>query len=66
MNKQVKHTINVVLAAVALAMGVAVVVLSITDKNIATNDLIKMLGIAIVALAIFTLNKEEETKKKNQ
>ena len=64
MNKQIKHLINVVLAAIALAMGVAVIVLSITDKNITTNDLIKMLGIAIVSLGILALNKEEEKNKK--
>jgi len=66
MNKQTKHTFNVVLASVALAMGVAVIVLSIFDENITTNDLIKMLAIAIVALGLFTLNKEEDKNKKSE
>ena len=63
MKKQVKHTINVVLASVALAMGVAVITLSILDENVKINDLIKMLGIAIIALSIFALNKLEEKDK---
>jgi hypothetical protein len=61
--KQTKHVINVVLATVALAMGVAVIVLPIIDKSVTTNDLIRMLGVAIVALGIYTLNKEEKNKK---
>ena len=63
MNK--KNIINVVLVATALAMGVAVTVLSIISENVATNDLIKMLGIAIVSLGLFTLSKigEESNKK---
>ena len=63
MNKKVKHIINVVLAAVALAMGVAVIVLPIVDDNVTTNDLVKMLGLAIVALGLLALNKEEEKDK---
>jgi len=63
MNKKVKHTINVVLATVALAMGVAVIVLPIVDDNVTTNDLVKMLGLAIVALGLLALNKEEEKDK---
>jgi len=66
MKKQVKQTINVVLASVALAMGVAVIVLSILDENVTTNDLVKMLAIAIIALSIFTLNKVEEKNNKTE
>jgi len=63
MNK--KNIINVVLVATALAMGIAVTVLSIINESIATNDLIKMLGIAIVSLGLFTLRKvSEEINKK--
>ena len=58
MNKQAKHTINLVFAAIALAMGVAVIVLLMIDETVTTNDLIKMLGVAIVALGILALNKE--------
>ena len=63
MNKKVKHIINVVLASVALAMGVAVIVLPIVDDNVTTNDLVKMLGLAIVALGLLALNKEDEKDK---
>jgi len=63
MNKQTKQIINVVLAAVALAMGVAVVVLSIIKEDVTTNDFITMLGIAVVALGILAINKEEDKKK---
>ena len=66
MKKQLKQTINVVLASVALAMGVAVIVLSILDENVTTNDLVKMLAIAIIALSIFTLNKVEEKNNKTE
>jgi len=62
MNKQTKHIINVVLAAVSLAMGVAVIALPMV-KEVATNDLIKMLGLAVLALGILALNKEEEKEK---
>jgi len=63
MNK--KNIINVVLVATALAMGIAVTVLSIISESVATNDLIKMLGIAIVSLGLFTLRKvSEEINKK--
>ena len=64
MNKKVKHTFNVVLASVALAMGIAVVVLSMLDEYVTTRDLIIMLAIAIVALGRLTLNKEEDKNKK--
>ena len=66
MNKQTKHTFNLVLASVALAMGIAVIVLSIFDENVTTNDLITMLAVAIVALGIYTLNKEEDKNKKTE
>jgi len=66
MNKQVKHTINLVLAAIALAMGVAVIVLSIIDETVSTNDLIKLLGVAVIALGLLALNKEEEKNKKTE
>ena len=63
MNKQTKQIINVVLAAIALAMGVAVIVLSIIKEDVAINDFITMLGIAVVALGILAINKEEDKKK---
>ena len=56
--------INVILPAIALAMGIGVIVLSIISEDVSTNDFIKMLGLAIVALGIFALNKNGEEKNK--
>jgi len=58
--KMSKQNINVVLAAIAIAMGATVVTLSIVDENVKTETLIRMLGIAAVALGIFALNKEDK------
>ena len=62
--KQVKHIINVVLAAVAIAMGVAVIVLPMVDDTVTTNDLVQMLGVAATALGILALNKEDDKNYK--
>ena len=62
MGKQVKHIVNLVLAAIGLAMGVAVVVMTAINADVSTNDLIKMLAIAVASLGILALNnihKEE-------
>jgi hypothetical protein len=62
MSKQVKHIVNLVLAAIGLAMGVAVVVMTAINADVSTNDLIKMLAIAVASLGILALNnipKEE-------
>jgi len=56
MGKQVKDIINLILAAVALAMGVAVIVMSSITTDITTIDLIRMLGIAAASLGILALN----------
>jgi acyl-CoA reductase-like NAD-dependent aldehyde dehydrogenase len=56
MGKQVKDIVNLIFAAVALAMGVAVIVLSSITTDITTIDLIRMLGIAAVSLGILALN----------
>ena len=56
MGKQVKSIVNLIFAAVALAMGVAVIVMSSITTDITTNDLIRMLGIATVSLGILALN----------
>jgi protein-S-isoprenylcysteine O-methyltransferase Ste14 len=60
MGRQVKDIINLIFAAVALAMGVAVVVMSTIKTDVSTTDLIRMLGIAAVSLGILALNN---TKK---
>jgi len=56
MGKQVKSIVNLIFAAVALAMGVAVIVMSSITTDITTIDLIRMLGIATVSLGILALN----------
>ena len=56
MAKQVKNIVNLIFAAVALAMGVAVIVMSSITTDITTIDLIRMLGIAAVSLSILALN----------
>jgi len=63
MSKEIKHIINLILAAIALAIGVAVVVLSILDEGVTTNEMIKMLGIAVFSLALLALNNISKTKK---
>ena len=62
MGKQVKQMVNVVLSPIGLAMGVAVIVMSAINADIATIDLIRMLGFTAVSLGILALNnihKEE-------
>jgi len=66
MKKQRKNIVNVVLVAIAIAMGVAVIVLPKVDESVTSNDLIRMLGIAIVSLGIYSLNKEEGKDKKSE
>ena len=56
MGKQVKDIINLIFAAVALAMGVAVIVISVIKTDVAIIDLIRMLGIAAVSLGVLALN----------
>jgi len=53
---KVKRVVNLALAAVSLAMGVAVVVMTAINVDIATNELIKLLGIAVASLGILALS----------
>ena len=62
MGKQIKHMVNLILAAIGLAMGVAVVVMTVINADVSTNDLIKLVAIGVASLGIFALNnihKEE-------
>ena len=62
MSKQVKHIVNLVFAAIGLAMGVAVVVMTAINADVSTNDLVKLLAIGVASLGIFALgniHKEE-------
>jgi len=56
MGKQVKHIVNLILAAIGLAMGVAVIVMTVINADMSTNDLIKLLAIAVASLGILALN----------
>jgi hypothetical protein len=56
MGKQVNHIVNLILAAVSLAMGVAVIVMTAINADVTTDDLIKLLAIAVVSLGILALN----------
>jgi len=60
MSKQVKHIANLALAAVSLAMGVAVIVMTATNADVAAIDLIKMLAIAVASLGILALNSVQK------
>jgi hypothetical protein len=62
MGKQVKHIVNLVFAAIGLAMGIAVVVMTAINADVSTNDLVKLLAIGVASLGIFALgniHKEE-------
>jgi hypothetical protein len=63
MSREIRNIINVVLAAIPLAMGIAVVVLTITNTDVSTNDLIRMLGFAAISLGILALNKNNKGGK---
>jgi len=63
MNNKVKHSINVIMATVAFAMGVAVIAMSVLDADVEATTKINLLGIAVVALGFLALNKEEKNKK---
>lgn len=54
---KVSEIIDIALKGIALAMGVAVVVLSLIDK-IGTNQAVSMLGIGLACMAISQLSKK--------
>ncbi len=60
MGKQVKHIVNLALAAVSLAMGVAVIVMTAINANVSANELIKLLAIAVASLGILALNSVQK------
>ena len=55
MGKQVNHIVNLVLAAITLAMGIAAIVMTTINADVSINDLVRMLAIAVVAIGIFAL-----------
>ena len=60
-NTKLKDLINLIFKAVALAMGIAVVVLNILDK-IDTKSSIIMLGIGIACISIYLLDEKENKR----
>jgi hypothetical protein len=56
MNKQIKRIVNLIFAAIGLAMGVAVVVMTAINAEVTTNELVKLLAIGVASLGIFALN----------
>lgn len=55
---KVSDILNVALKGVALAMGIAVVVLSLINK-IETNEAVSMLGIGLACMAITQFSKKD-------
>lgn len=58
-SNNVKEIINIALKGVGLAMGVAVLVLTIL-KELVVEDAVTMLGIGLICLAVAQLQKKEE------
>jgi len=56
MRKEIRHTINVVLAAVGMAMGVAAIVIPIINAEATTDGMVRMLAIATASLGLLALN----------
>ena len=56
-NSKITEIVNIALKGVALAMGVAVVALSLIG-NLEANSAIRMLGIGLVCLALTLLSKQ--------
>ena len=57
-NNKVLEIVNIALKGIALAMGIAVVVLSRLG-NIGTNEAVSMLGIGLTCLAIAQFTKKD-------
>lgn len=60
-NNKIKDLINLILKAVAIAMGIGVVVLNILDK-IETKSSIIMLGIGMFCIGLYLLDSNEKEK----
>jgi hypothetical protein len=66
MSGKIKHTINTILAAVGLAMGVAALVITIVDADITTNEIVKLLAVSSVSYGIFALNNISKEGGENE
>ena len=60
-NNKIKDLINLILKAVAIAMGIGVVVLNILEK-IETKSSILMLGIGVFCIGLYLLDSNEKEK----
>ena len=60
-NNKIKDLINLILKAVAIAMGIGVVVLNILDK-IEIKSSIIMLGIGVFCIGLYLLDSNEKEK----
>ena len=60
-NNKIKDLINLILKAVAIAMGIGVVVLNILEK-IETKSSIIMLGIGMFCIGLYLLDSNEKEK----
>ena len=54
--KKLKSTMDLILAVIAIAMGIAVIVIGIFDPDFTVYTAVRMLGIAILALGMLALN----------
>ena len=60
-NNKIQDLINLILKAVAIAMGIGVVVLNILEK-IETKSSILMLGIGVFCIGLYLLDSNEKEK----
>lgn len=59
-NSKIKDLVNLIFKAVALAMGIAVVVLNILDKiNVKSSMIMLGIGISCVCIYLFSINENK-------
>ena len=63
MRKEVKNTVNVILASVSMAMGVASIVVPIVNAEATMDGIIRMLAIATASLGFLALNNISKHEK---
>ena len=56
MSKDLKNTVSTILGGVAMAVGIAVIIIGTLDPNFSVYDSVRMLSIAVIALGLFALN----------
>lgn len=59
-NSKIKDLVNLIFKAVALAMGIAVVVLNILDKiNVKSSMIMLGIGISCICIYLFSMNESK-------